>query len=121
MTVTQHQMHVPLEKLQTPRSGECVCEAFWMVHPEKGALYVLDENRAYAQGTVIACYNYDERVVARFLQEGHVALKIPVAYLSQAAAAQEEFRKEVQTIVAGKKAARRSPDIPFNGYPVLVG
>ncbi len=99
----QHQMHVPLDLLQRPISGECLIDAFWMVHPDKGALYVLDDHQASYSGAVREACNRDERLVHRFLQADHVVQQIPVAYLAHGARLGEEFRKQ---LLADRKADR---------------
>lgn len=103
MSAKQHQMHVPLDVLQTPCSGECVVGAYWMVHPEKGALYVLDDFRASSPHDVREVYNYDKRIVERFLQEDHVAMQIPVAYLIHGRRAAPAFQKEVRELIESRR------------------
>lgn len=76
--------HVPLDVLTTPRSGECVVDSWWMVHPEKGALFCVDRWESSLSRVPIPRTNYDERIVRRFLLSGYEALQIKVAFLSQA-------------------------------------
>ena len=106
MTSKQHQMHVPLDLLQTPATGECVVDKFWMVHPEKGALYVLDESAARYPDSVREVCNSDVRIVERFLQQGHVAMQIPVAYLTHGKRAAAPFREAVLKEMALRRLER---------------
>jgi hypothetical protein len=78
------EFHVPLNLLTTPRSGECVADSWWMVHPEHGALFVADVWETAMSRAPIPRTNYDERIVRRFLQAGYEAQQIKVAFMSQA-------------------------------------
>ncbi|MCZ7860945.1 hypothetical protein O9X98_05965 [Agrobacterium salinitolerans] len=110
MARKQHQMHIPLDVIQTPKSGECLVGNFWMVHPERGALYVFDQGSAYSTDNLRGVWNRDERIVQRFLQKDHVVMQIPVAYLSHVNVRAEAFFKEVKaTIEAARVAAPQSP------------
>jgi hypothetical protein len=98
-------MHISLDVLQTPASGECVVDAFWMVHPDKGALYTLDEHQARYTECVRAIYNYDTRIVKMFLQPDHEIVQIPVAYLTHGVRAASDFSKRV---LAARDAERHA-------------
>lgn len=76
--------HVPLDVLTTPRSGECVVDSWWMVHPEHGALFVVNAWESSLSREPIPRTNYDERIVRRFLQKGYEARQIKVAFISHA-------------------------------------
>jgi hypothetical protein len=95
MALPQFQMHVPLDVLQTPRTGECIVGAFWMVHPEKGALYVLDRIAVSYRDGVREVYNMQEEVTRRFLVADHEVRQIPVAYLSHGKSLGETFRQKI--------------------------
>lgn len=95
MPAKQFPMYVPLELLQTPRTGECLVGYFWMVHPEKGALYLLDQRNIHRVDGVQEAANRDQRIVERFLVEGHEVVQVPVAYLAHGLAASMEFRRKV--------------------------
>jgi hypothetical protein len=30
---------IPLDKLQNPKNGECIVNAYWLVHKERGAVF----------------------------------------------------------------------------------
>jgi hypothetical protein len=105
MSGKQHQMHISLDMLQTPASGECVVDAFWMVHPDKGALYTLDEHQARHTDCVREAYNYDTRVVKMFLQPDHEIVQIPIAYLAHGRRAASDFCARV---LAAREAERQS-------------
>lgn len=76
--------HVPLDLLTTPRSGECIVDSWWMVHPEHGALFVADLRESSMFRSPTPRTNYDERIVRRFLQAGYEVKQINVAFMSQA-------------------------------------
>lgn len=76
--------HVPLDVLITPRSGECVVDSWWMVHPEHGVSFTVDMWESSMSRRPIPWTNYDRRIVERFLKNGHEAKQINVAFISQA-------------------------------------
>lgn len=102
--VVQRRMYVPLEVLQTPITGECLVDRYWMVHPEKGALYTLNEHEAYYQGSVRETCNADKRIVERFLLPEHEVAQVHVAYLAHGTRMAETFRAQVREEIARRRA-----------------
>ncbi|MCV9963892.1 hypothetical protein OIU34_18610 [Pararhizobium sp. BT-229] len=103
MPRTQYQMHVPLDLIQTPKTGECLVDRYWMVHPERGALYVFDEGSPYHTDCVREACNMNEEIVRRFLQKDHEVVKIPVAFLAHGNSLADAFLKEVKALVEARR------------------
>lgn len=103
MPTVQHQMHVPLDLIQTPKAGECLVDRFWMVHPEKGALYLFTEGSPFHTDSVRETCNMNEEIVRRFLLKDHEVMKIPVAFLAHGTSMANDFLKEIKTRIDARR------------------
>ena len=90
--------HIPLEQAQTPKSGECLVDKWWSVHPEKGiAFYVQLFGYGRCEEPSPQCN--DSAAVSRHLTErlfpDHDTVQLPVVYLQHAVNEMTRLRKEI--------------------------
>jgi hypothetical protein len=82
--------NVPLAELETPRDGRCICDAWWLVHPELGTLWWFrPASRDSLDYDPSPQCNRDRRIVDTFVTRhpGYEARQIPVAFMTHGRAA----------------------------------
>ncbi len=86
---------VPMTTLREPRTGECLCDHWWLVDDDDGVLFYTARMRFDPPYPMC---NRDSRVLEKMPMPGYRAVLIDVAYLSHAlqphAVAREEHRRE---------------------------
>lgn len=78
--------YVPVADLVKPTDGECLCDHWWAVHPERGvAFYFQGHHVGRAEYSPMANRNKDvaDMVIPKVLP-GHDLKQIPVAFLESA-------------------------------------
>ena len=81
MTSSPSLFYIPVEVLSTPVDGRCICGAWWVVHPELGAVFA-----AYGRDPSPQCNVHESivRDIASRLYPDCAMLQIPVAYMTHA-------------------------------------
>jgi hypothetical protein len=97
-------IYVPKDQAVIPRSGECVVDNWWVVHPEHGLLFYIP-NLRYHDFPTPQC-NTDEHaavLVRDRLYFNCLVEKFPVVYLSHAAYADRRTAEQLKQFYANGK------------------
>lgn len=100
--------HVPLDLAQTPRTGECICDHWWSIHPERGLVFWFQPFGYTASEEPSPQCNQQEHTArhlgARLYPDCEVR-QLPVVYMAHAVSAMLKERKRLAVI---RDAARQT-------------
>jgi len=96
-------IHVPIDAATTPRNGECLCDRWWAVHPQKGVAFYYTPFGGCASEEPSPQCNAQEWTVKHLtkrLYPDHDVIKIPVVYMGHALQAMREDRERLKKVKA---------------------
>ncbi len=91
--------HVPLAVATTPKTGPCLCDHWWSVHPEKGlAFWAQLTGYARSEEPSPQCNRSEStaRLLTAKLHPGHEVVFLPVVYLAHAQQAMTTVRNHLK-------------------------
>lgn len=89
--------HIPLETAQTPKSGHCIVDHYWAVHPEKGvAFYAQLHGYTRCEEPSPQCNASEHtcRYIMSRMYPDHEVRHIPVVYTQHAVKEMNRMRKQ---------------------------
>jgi hypothetical protein len=93
--------YVPVDVAQTPKTGDCICDHWWSVHPEHGLIFWFHPFGYTASEEPAPQCNQDEHTAKRLserLYPGSGVRQMPVVFMAHAMVAMRKERARLQAL-----------------------